>query len=440
MAQFFKPQRRKVADTRHKLIKITRLDTQGAGVGGLDGKTVFVEGVLPGEEALIQITEQKRQYARAKLIKVQQASSQRQAPFCQYYGRCGGCNLQHLTYSAQVEHKKSALVQLMSRAAGENVEAVTTETLSSQDQSYRRSCRLSLWVDKQHQLQMGFRQRSSKAIIDIARCPVLMPSLSALLPELKALLVSFTQPKQLGHIELVEADNGVVLMLRHLSGLKADHLARLDAFAATHQLMLFTSVDGQTIVQRQGEKPFYTIEGEKIWFTPGDFIQINRTVNAAMVARALAWLEPTASDRVLDLFCGLGNFSLPLARQVAEVVGVEGVDDMVARAKKNAEHNQIHNAAFYQANLEDDIHTQPWAQKAFNKVLLDPARGGAAGVMAHLLSLAPQRIVYVSCNPATLARDSKELLDNGYRLSKLCAMDMFPHTGHSESMALFTKL
>lgn len=189
----------------------------------------------------------------------------------------------------------------------------------------------------------------------------------------------------------------------------------------------------------RGEEPFYLIDGTKIYFTPKDFIQVNRNVNEQMVEQALSWLDLNENDSVLDLFCGLGNFSLPLAKKVKTVVGIEGVDEMVQRAKLNAERNQLSNVSFYQANLEEEVSEQVWASTKFTKILLDPARAGAAGVMETVAKLKPQTVVYVSCNPATLARDSQLLIQHGFKLTRLGMLDMFPHTGHLESMALFER-
>nr|WP_086940252.1 23S rRNA (uracil(1939)-C(5))-methyltransferase RlmD [Thaumasiovibrio occultus] len=442
MAQFFKPQRRKVADSRHQAVKIERLDSHGAGIALQKGKPLFIEGALPGEEVLAQVTEQKRDFGRGKLIKVLKASDARLTPFCEYANRCGGCSLQHMDADKQREHKQAAMAHLMTRVVSRTSQAAPelAAAITSAPRGYRRSARLSVWLDKQQQLQIGFRQKGSKAVVDISHCDVLDPQLSELIPELKALLISFGQPRALGHVELIAAENGRVVYLRHTEALKPAHLDSLLAFAKQHDLLLFHSSDGTTVHQLHGAASYYVIDGQQIHFLPGDFIQVNAAVNQAMVTQALAWLAPKATDRVLDLFCGLGNFSLPLAAKVAEVVGVEGVEDMVTRASANAAHNQLSNVHFYQANLEQDWQSQPWAAQAFDLVLLDPARAGAAGIMSHIVELAPKRVVYVSCNPATLARDAAALLDAGYTLDKLGMMDMFPNTGHTESMALFVKV
>jgi len=188
-----------------------------------------------------------------------------------------------------------------------------------------------------------------------------------------------------------------------------------------------------------GQSPYYVVSGCQIGFSMRDFIQVNAELNAKMVSQALAWLVPSKNDRILDLFCGVGNFTLPLAKMAGQVVGVEGVIEMVQQAKQNAEFNQLENVAFYQTNLDEPFIEQPWAQEPFNKVLLDPARNGAWFCLDHLCALAPERICYVSCNPATLVRDAQKLIEQGYRLEKVAMIDMFPQTGHLESISVFVK-
>jgi len=263
--------------------------------------------------------------------------------------------------------------------------------------------------------------------------------LNKLLPELKSLLNQFKKPEQLGHVELVKGDNTSVLVLRHLSPLADKDLSALNQFAVNHQLTLYVMPAANELNKLVGEQAYYQEVGVTIPFLPSNFIQVNQQVNQKMVAQAIEWLDVKSDDRVLDLFCGLGNFSLPLAKLAKQVVGIEGVQEMVDIAKTNAQFNGIDNAEFYQANLEDELANQNWAQDKFNRVLLDPARAGAAGIVEQLASFGAERVVYVSCNPATLARDSQSLLEQGYQLQKLAMLDMFPHTSHLESMALFVK-
>ncbi|EEY44878.1 23S rRNA (uracil(1939)-C(5))-methyltransferase RlmD [Vibrio mimicus] len=438
MARFFQPKKQSTIDKKHQPVSIERLDHQGSGLAFLQKKPLFVDGALPGEEVLIQLTESKSKYARGQLIKVLKPSAERVEPFCAHYAQCGGCDLQHLDRTAQINHKHQALSQLMVKFAGQSL--ALSAPVCSDDQGYRRRARLSLmWDKKTQQLQFGFRRKQSKAIVSVTRCPVLEPSLNALLPELNVLLSQWSQPELLGHVELVKGDNTQVLVLRHLGALAEQDQQSLSDFATQKGLTLYLTLEAGELQHVQGEAPYCEETGSRLSFLPNHFIQVNRAVNQQMVEQALNWLEVNKQDRVLDLFCGLGNFTLPLAKQAQEVVGVEGVEEMVQHATHNAKLNQINNVAFYQANLEQDMTNASWAQQKFAKVLLDPARAGAEGIVDQLAALGAERVVYVSCNPATLARDSQSLLSQGFRLEKLGMLDMFPHTSHLESMALFVK-
>ncbi|MEH0371843.1 23S rRNA (uracil(1939)-C(5))-methyltransferase RlmD [Vibrio mimicus] len=438
MARFFQPKKQSTIDKKHQPASIERLDHQGSGLAFLQKKPLFVDGALPGEEVLIQLTESKSKYARGQLIKVLKPSTERVEPFCAHYAQCGGCDLQHLDRTGQINHKQQALSQLMVKFAGQSL--ALSAPVCSDDQGYRRRARLSLmWDKKTQQLQFGFRRKQSKAIVSVTHCPVLDPSLNALLPELNALLSQWSQPELLGHVELVKGDNTQVLVLRHLGVLAEQDQQSLSDFATQKGLTLYLTLEAGELQHVQGEAPYCEETGSRLSFLPNHFIQVNRAVNQQMVEQALNWLEVNKQDRVLDLFCGLGNFTLPLAKQAQEVVGVEGVEEMVQHATHNAKLNQINNVAFYQANLEQDMTNASWAQQKFAKVLLDPARAGAEGIVDQLAALGAERVVYVSCNPATLARDSQSLLSQGFRLEKLGMLDMFPHTSHLESMALFVK-
>ncbi|WP_318456564.1 23S rRNA (uracil(1939)-C(5))-methyltransferase RlmD [Photobacterium leiognathi] len=438
MARFFKPQKRKT-DTKHKEITISRLDHLGAGIGHLNNKPVFIDGALPDETVVVQLTEDKKNYARARVIKRLKDSSARIKPHCPIYDQCGGCNLQHLSHQGQVIAKQQALTELMEKFAITEEGTTQVAPIVGQSEHYRRCARFSVRMLPNGQMVFGFRKKQSKDIVDVTSCPVLATELDSLLPALRELLSGLKGCKHLGHVELVNADNGRVLLIRHLQPFTDKDLAAIKAFATEHQLMLFLAPSSDELEQVAGEQPYYDIEDVRLTFSPKDFIQVNRAVNQKMVEQAINWLDVQPQDRVLDLFCGLGNFSLPLARRAKAVVGVEGVDEMVARATANAVANRLDNATFYQANLDEDVTKLVWAQEQFDKILLDPARAGAAGVMQHIVNLAPSKVVYVSCNPATLARDSQILLQQGYKLARLGMMDMFPHTGHLESMALFVK-
>jgi 23S rRNA (uracil1939-C5)-methyltransferase len=286
---------------------------------------------------------------------------------------------------------------------------------------------------------MGFRKSQDSELVNIHHCPVLEPQLEALLEPLHQCLSTLKAVRRLGHVELVLADNGPLMVLRHLDALNDDDRQKLERFSHSTGVALFLAPDSETLTALGEDEPCYHSDGLRLTFSPRDFIQVNDGVNQQMVARAIEWLDIQPTDRVLDLFCGMGNFTLPLATRAESVVGVEGVAALVAKGEYNARYNSLKNVTFFHENLEDDVTRQPWAAQGFDKILLDPARAGAPGVMQHVIALAPKRVVYVSCNPTTLARDSEALLAAGYQLRQLAMLDMFPHTGHLESMALFER-
>lgn len=429
MAQFYSAKRRV---TTRQIITVTAdtLDPFGQGVARHNGKTLFIPGLLPDERAEVTLTEEKKQYARAQVKRRLNDSPQRETARCPHFGICGGCQQQHASIALQQNSKRAALSRLMHQPVD--------EVIADKPWGYRRRARLSLsYQPKTQRLQMGFRQANSNDIVEVAQCPVLVPRLEALLPEVRACLSELSAARHLGHVELVLADNGPLMVLRHTGPLSAADRQKLERFSHSHDIALFLAADSDHLEAVGAQTPWYTSDGLRLMFSPRDFIQVNDGVNQQMVARALSWLDVQKSDRVLDLFCGMGNFTLPLAARAASVVGVEGVPALVEKANANAALNGLQNVTFFHENLEDDVTSQPWAQQGFDKILIDPARAGAAGVMQHIIKLAPAKLVYVSCNPATLARDSETLLQAGYQIQRLAMLDMFPHTGHLESMVLF---
>ncbi|MGP3593427.1 23S rRNA (uracil(1939)-C(5))-methyltransferase RlmD [Vagococcus sp. WN89Y] len=431
MAQFYSAKRR--VTTRQKVtVTVNDLDPFGQGVARHNGKALFVPGLLPGETAEITLTEDKRQYARGEVQRRLNDSPERVTPRCPHFGVCGGCQQQHASIALQQRSKSAALARLMKHDVN--------EVIAGQPWAYRRRARLSLnWQPKTQRLEMGFRKSGDSSIVNITCCPVLVPRLEALLQPLHDCLASLKAVRTLGHVELVEADNGPMIVLRHTASLSQADKEKLECFSHSQNLALYLAPQSEILERLSGETPHYSVDGLKLMFSPRDFIQVNDGVNQQMVARALAWLDVQPGDRILDLFCGMGNFTLPLAKRVASVVGVEGVAELVAKAQDNAQRNGLQNVTFFHENLEDDVTKQPWARQGFDKVLLDPARAGAGGVMQHIIKLSVGRVVYVSCNPATLARDSEALLNAGYQIQRLAMLDMFPHTGHLESMVLFVK-
>lgn len=437
MAQFYSSSPRK-ATQQTIIVTPHELDSLGQGVARHEGKTIFISGALPGEQVEAVIYENKRNYSKAKTKKILSPSDQRVTAACAYYEVCGGCNQQHASSALQQSNKSHALGQLFMRETG--LLPRQGEVISGRAYGYRRRARLGLQYHvKQKRLQMGFRQRASNDLVEITQCPIMVNQLEQLLVPLRRCLSSLSAIKKLGHAELVLADNGPLLVLRHLAALSDDDRQILLQFAQQHHLSIYLAGDSDRLERLTGSDPYYRIDDLELGFNPRDFIQVNASVNQLMVAQALEWLDIQASDRVLDLFCGMGNFTLPIAKRARQVIGVEGVASLVMTGQKNAQINGLTNVEFMHHNLEQDVSCQPWAGQGFNKILLDPARAGAAEAIPQMVKLQPERIVYVSCNPQTLVSDTKLLLSSGYGLTQLRMLDMFPQTGHIESIALFVK-
>ena len=429
MAQFYSAKRR-VTTRQIITVEATDLDPFGQGVARHNGKALFIAGLLPNERAEVTLTEDKSKYSRGQVKRRLNDSPERVTPRCPHFGVCGGCQQQHASVALQQSSKSTALARLMKHEVN--------EIISGQPWGYRRRARLSLsYEPKTQKLAMGFRKAASSDIVDVKQCPVLVPHIEALLPHLHNCLSDLQGARALGHVELVLADNGPLMVLRHTAPLSAQDREKLERFSHSHELTLFLAPQSEILERVSGDAPWYLSDGLRLTFSPRDFIQVNDGVNQQMVAKAIEWLDVQPDDRVLDLFCGMGNFTLPLAQRAASVVGVEGVNALVEKGQQNARHNTLENVTFFHENLEEDVTQQPWAKHGFDKILLDPARAGASGVMQHIIKLAPKRVVYVSCNPATLARDSEALLSAGYQIQRLAMLDMFPHTGHLESMVLF---
>ncbi|MCU7998290.1 23S rRNA (uracil(1939)-C(5))-methyltransferase RlmD [Shewanella sp. SM95] len=446
MAQFFKAKPNSSKQLSAKLsLSVNQLDHLGAGIAQHQGKVVFIPGALPDETVTVQLTEQKKNYARAKLIKVDSSSSERVEPECPHYHTCGGCDLQHMSLAGQREHKEAALLDIMAKFAGAEGGALSP-ALTGEGWHYRRRARLATLFDKNTKhLSLGFRAASSSNVVPISQCLVLAKPLSDLIVPFAKLLNQLSAKASLGHLELIAADNGHFAVLRITKALNDKDLAKLSAFAELHQIHICLQ-DNEGQFQGVGAElvlPVYQLldenaqsEAVSLSFTPGNFVQVNGQINKAMVAQAMDWLAPAPDERILDLFCGMGNFSLPLAKMGADVIGVEGVAEMVTQARVNAKANNLDKLTFYHGDLSADLSLEPWMGK-IDKLLLDPARAGAFESLQWLKKMKPRKVVYVSCNPASLARDSAVLLERGYRLQQLGLIDMFPQTHHIEAMALF---
>lgn len=442
MVVFYSAPKKTAAKPTKITLRIESIDAFGQGIAHHNGKTIFVKNALPTEQVDVKLTEDKKQYAKAIVAKYYTKSAERIEPNCPHYHVCGGCEMQHMPIHMQQEVKKQALSNLFSKEANYHIATENIQVIASQPYHYRRRARLAIIFDK-NRLVIGFRQLESNQIVDIQTCPVLVNELANLLIPLKTSLAKLKGKNALGHVELIHVDSGTIVILRHIRPLIEHDIAILNAFAQQQNVALY--LYGQQLVHQVGHTDhFYSINQLKLTFSPLNFIQVNRDVNLKMVQQALDWLNVHKDDHILDLFCGMGNFSLPLATHCTQVTGVEGVTELVEKAKVNALLNQqalVGDADFFVSNLDDTVPAKiQWYADSINKVLLDPARAGALQIMDKIIEHTPSHVVYISCNPATLVRDSKKLLNAGYEVTQVAILDMFPQTKHIESMLLFTKL
>ena len=438
-------------DQTPKTVSIVDLIHDGRGVArwpdghAQAGKTVFVSGALPGETVSVQQTARSRHFDEAKSLEVIAASPDRVQPRCPHFGVCGGCVLQHLAEDRQIEAKQGVLLDNLQRI-GHVAPGSVLPPLRGDSWGYRRKGRFSVRrVEKKDKTLVGFREQDPRFVADIRECHVVVPQLGFKVEALGALVDSLEARRDVPQIEFIAGDAHIALIFRHLQPLSDADKAKLDAFASAHGFSIFLQPGGlDSVHPLSGEAPQLSFRlpqwDIELLFRPLDFIQVNAKLNEAMIARALALLNVQPGERVLDLFCGLGNFTLPLARAAGdgEVVGVEGDAGLVQRARTNAAHNGLANVQFHAADLVQDLAGQPWLKAGFDKLLLDPARSGALEVLKQLPLKGLKRIVYVSCHPGSLARDAGYLVnDRGWILREAGVMDMFPHTAHVESIAVF---
>lgn len=429
-------------------VQIESLDHDARGVGRIDGKVVFVDDALPGETVMAQVYRKKPSYNMARTQSVLRSSWMRVKPRCQHYGVCGGCSMQHLDPAAQVAVKQRVLEDAF-RHIGNLQPQQVLAPIYGPFWGYRFRARLTVrYVARKGEVLVGFHERKSSFVADMISCEVLPARVSDLLVPLRRLIESLSITERLPQIEVAVGTEVVALVLRHLEPLTEDDLAQLREFASIHQVQWWLQSKGPDTVhlldQQAPTELAYTLPefGVRMPFKPTDFTQVNHQINQRLVARALALLAPGTTDRVLDLFCGLGNFTLPLARVSREVVGIEGSQALVDRALLNAESNELSNTRFEVRNLFEMTLDDLVALGRFDRILIDPPREGAMAVCEALAALdpalRPARIVYVSCNPATLARDASLLHHKGgYQLRAAGVVNMFPHTGHVESIAVF---
>ncbi|MGR9053306.1 MAG: 23S rRNA (uracil(1939)-C(5))-methyltransferase RlmD [Gammaproteobacteria bacterium] len=416
----------------------------GRGAAHVDGKIVFIDQALAGEEVEFVYTDIRRDYAEGRLVELITRSDLRIEAECPHYSVCGGCSFQHVGSADQIKIKEELLAEQFRRIGKLDIPNIWPP-LDGPHWGYRRKARMGVkYVAPKGRVLVGFRERRQQYLADIESCPVMHPSVGKRLLDLSELLGGLSVRDKIPQIEVAIGDDDCVLAVRVLEPPTAADKERMRAFAREHGISLCLQSKGpDTIAPIEGEAeviPTYALPNHEVVFRfrPAMFTQVNYEINAQMVDRVIETLALDRNDRVLDLFCGLGNFTLPMARYAGHVVGVEGDLPLVEHARSNARLNGIGNVEFHAADLSRDIDDQPWAQAHYDKILLDPSRAGASEIIRHFNRWRPARIVYVSCNPSTLARDAGILVnDLGYKLVKAGVMNMFPQTAHVESIALF---
>ena len=440
--------RQNPADNPILQASIESLDQEGRGVAHVDGKTIFIDGALPNEVVMYQSQQTKPSYEVANTIEVLQASAERVEPKCPHYGLCGGCKLQHMDANAQVAAKQQMLeadLWHIGKVKADNM----LPPLYGLTWGYRHKARLSVkYVQKKERVLVGFNEKGTRFVADMNSCEVLVPAVSALIAPLQAMIFNLSIRDKLPQIELAvgEADV-IVLILRIMDVLTENDETLLKNFADNHKVQIWTQTKGPDTI-----KPFYPISAPKLAyslpefnltypFKPNEFTQVNPQINQQMVHSAMQLLQPKAGEKIADFFCGIGNFTLPIARSGATVLGLEGLANLVDRANESASLNKISNANFGVADLFKMTEASLIDLGKFDKWLIDPPRDGAFELIKAITpETAPMLIVYVSCNPATLARDAGVLAnEKGYVLSTAGVINMFPHTAHVESIACFMK-
>jgi 23S rRNA (uracil1939-C5)-methyltransferase len=439
-------------------LTVESLDLEAQGVAhNAEGKVVFIEGALPGEQVQVSVGRRKNNWEQATMTALRRESSQRVTPACRHFGTCGGCKMQHFHVGAQVATKQRALEDALWHLGKTKAERVL-RPIEGPAWGYRYRARLSVrHVVKKGTVLVGFHERKSSYVADMDSCEVLPRHLSALLLPLRTLITAMDQRDRLPQIEVAIGSEVTALVLRHLEPLSGGDLQRLREFAAVHGIQWWLQPKGPDTVHLldEGGPPLaYDLPefGITMPFKPTDFTQVNHQINQVLVSRALKLLAAGPDERVIDWFCGLGNFTLPIATQAREVLGIEGSESLVARSRENAQVNGLaHKTSFVARNLFEITPAELAAYGNAQKWLVDPPREGAFALAKALADLhadaapapgfvPPQRIVYVSCNPATLARDAGLLVHQaGYRCTAAGAVNMFPHTAHVESMAVFER-
>lgn len=429
-------------------IAIERLSHDGRGIGYLNGMIAFVANALPNETVLVQLHQKHPTYYEGTAIEWITQSNDRVTPPCAHFGVCGGCQLQYMSTEQQIAFKMEALLQQLQHFG--NIQPLSIlPPLHSTEYGYRRKARLGVkFVHKKNRLLIGFREKKSRYLADIASCAILHPLVGMQFDILRDCIMTLSNMLDIPQIEVAIGDEECALIFRHLKPFSEQDLVLLQQFGQQHGFHIYLQPNTPLPVTKlwplnTPERLSYSLPAHELQFLfhPLDFTQINLEMNRAMIDRAIQLLNPTEQETVLDLFCGIGNFSLPLAKKAKSVLGIEGSQEMVERAYENAHHNKITNASFVAANLHDETQAMHVITERFDKVLLDPPRTGAKEILPLIDKCQPTRIVYVSCNPATLARDAGDLVNRfSYQLTSLGMMNMFPQTSHVEAIAVFDRI
>ncbi|NOQ17195.1 MAG: 23S rRNA (uracil(1939)-C(5))-methyltransferase RlmD [Methyloprofundus sp.] len=445
MARRRYPRKRKLPEEAVS-VTIESLAHDGRGVTHVDGKAVFIDEALPGEQLEFIYTDMRKDFAEGKVETLLTRAPERTEAECPHYGRCGGCSFQHVINAEQIKMKQGLLVEQFQRIGKVSIDEFW-EPLTGPYWGYRRKARMGVkYVAKKGRVLVGFRERRNPFLAEIESCKVMHPIVGEKLMELSAMIGQLSIKDKIPQIEVAIGDSDCVLAFRVLEPATDEDKEIMRAFGHEHNIsMCLQSKGPDTIKPIEGEPeimPEYALpeQGINFHFKPAMFTQVNYEINRQMVTRVMQEMDFNEQDRVLDLFCGLGNFTLPIATKAGQVVGVEGDLPLVNHAKDNARLNNLTNVEFYVADLSKDVSGQAWARQKYNKVMLDPSRAGASDVLANLKKWDTELVMYVSCNPSTLARDAGILVNElGYTLVKAGVMDMFPQTGHVESIALFKK-
>jgi 23S rRNA (uracil1939-C5)-methyltransferase len=436
--------RKKLSDQPFE-VEIISIGAKGMGIAEHEGKRLKVYDALPGERVSVRYLFGRSQRGKVETLEVLEASSDRVEPRCPNFGYCGGCSMQHMSMDAQLARKQAGLFQYLNDTGGLEPASIYSP-LSGPEWNYRRKARLSVRdVAAKERVLVGFRERNGRYVADMTECHILRSEIADSFPRISQLMEALDCRGSIPQIEVACGDGQSALIIRHLVDLSEADTSLMHAFSAETGIGIYLQSGGPDTVVLLAPADFqleFNIDslGLKFHFEPLDFTQVNGELNQQMVMRAMELLDPQAGDRILDLFCGLGNFTLPLATRAGQVVGVEGSEEMVKRGGSNADLNGLSNVSFHATDLYQACDSAPWPEDDYNKVLLDPPRSGAQELLPWIAASKVSRVLYISCNPETLARDADILVNQyGFNLKGAGIINMFPHTPHSEAIALFER-